>query len=65
MEAHKYFKALFCSSGQYLSSPFHVTDIPQIGEEGVRSLISPISKEEVAHALNSMKPYKAPGPDGF
>lgn len=65
MEAQKYFQALFCSTNPYYSYPFSVYNTPRLDDEGERSLISPVSKEEVAHALNSMNPYKAPGPDGF
>jgi hypothetical protein len=36
-----------------------------IDAEGKISLTSPITKKEMFDALNSMKPYKAPGPDGF
>jgi hypothetical protein len=44
---------------------FHNGLHPTIDEEGQNSLLRPVTKEEVSAALNSMKPYKAPGPDGF
>ncbi|GAU18899.1 hypothetical protein TSUD_228890 [Trifolium subterraneum] len=38
---------------------------PIITDTYINSLTCPIIKEEVTATLNSMKPFKAPGPDGF
>ncbi|GAU41508.1 hypothetical protein TSUD_302460 [Trifolium subterraneum] len=64
-EAQNYFKNLFSSSQHNTSSSFNVGTHPTIDEDGRNSLSKPVTKEEVTAALNSMKPYKAPGPDGF
>jgi hypothetical protein len=65
-EAQKYFKSLFSTSN--LNTYNNVYDDPQgpkLSEEACQSLTKPITKEEVAQALNQMHPFKAPGPDGF
>lgn len=36
-----------------------------MAEDGIRSLDLPISDEEVKTAFWSLKPFKAPGPDGL
>lgn len=39
--------------------------MPCLGVDGQQHLTKSVTKEEVSKALNSMKPCKAPGPDGF
>ncbi|XP_024632727.1 uncharacterized protein [Medicago truncatula] len=64
-EALKYFKKFFCGSQIPYSRFFNEGRHPALDDTGKTSLTSPITKKEVFAALNSMKPYKAPGPDGF
>lgn len=64
-EALKYFKSLFCSTSQTRTSSFHIQNLPCLDAEAVSILTSPVTKEEVFKALNTMKHYKAPGLDGF
>ena len=64
-EAHNYFKNFFSGNQPNHDRSFHEGGHPTIDDAGKNSLISPITKVEVLAALNSMKPYKAPGPDGF
>ena len=45
--------------------PFLDDNHPTIDEHGKKFLTDPITKAEVFPALNTMKPYKAPGPDRF
>lgn len=47
------------------ANEFQLEYFPSISEEEKIQLLQPVSKEEVTRALNSMKPFKAPGPDGF
>lgn len=62
-EAQNYFKKLFNNNNQHGHfHPFKEGTYPIIDEIGKNSLTSPITKPL---ALNSMKPYKAPCPDGF
>ncbi|CAJ2635885.1 unnamed protein product [Trifolium pratense] len=64
-EAHHYYKNFFSSNQFNQAIPFFNGFHPTVDEEGRQSLLRPVTKEEVYAALNSMKPYKAPGPDGF
>ncbi|GAU50504.1 hypothetical protein TSUD_409790 [Trifolium subterraneum] len=48
-----------------MSPTFPVAYIRPLTKTKKKSLLRPITKEELSVALNSMKPYKAPGPDGF
>ncbi|GAU45928.1 hypothetical protein TSUD_100050 [Trifolium subterraneum] len=64
-EAQNYFKNLFSSSQHSTSSSFNIGTHPTIDEDRRISLSKLVTKEEVTAALNSMKPYKAPGTDGF
>lgn len=34
-------------------------------EHHIHHILSPVTNEKVFHAINSLKPYKAPGPDGI
>lgn len=65
LEAQAYFKNLFCSNHTLLEEHLGIDNIPTISEEERIILSSPVSKEEVFGALSTMKPFKAPGPDGF
>jgi exonuclease III len=64
-EAQKYFKTLFAGTQPHYNRTFTTGPLTTIDEAGKLSLTAPVTKGEVFAALNSMKPYKAPGPDGF
>ncbi|XP_024634474.2 uncharacterized protein [Medicago truncatula] len=64
-EAQNYFKLFFTASQDNRDRTFTEGTHLSITEEGRNSLTAPITKNEVYAAFNSMKPYKAPGPDGF
>jgi hypothetical protein len=64
-EAQKYFKNFFCGRQPPTNTDFHEGATPTIEDIEKISLTKPITKNEVFATLNSMKPYKAPGPDGF
>jgi hypothetical protein len=64
-EAQKFFKNLLTNTHHSHDRTFQEGNHPTIDETGKASLTQPITKPEVFAALNSMKPYKAPGPDGF
>jgi len=64
-EAQNYFKNLFANTQPHHNRTFTTGHHPIIDNLGKLSLTKPITKNEVFAALNSMKPYKAPGPDGF
>jgi len=64
-EAQKYFKSFFTGNQPTYDRSFNDGPHPTIDTEGKTALTAPITKPEVFAALNSMKPYKAPGPDGF
>ncbi|MCI01519.1 hypothetical protein A2U01_0022546 [Trifolium medium] len=38
---------------------------PALDEDIMKALAAPLTNEEVKHAVFSMSPWKAPGPDGF
>lgn len=65
LEAQSYFKNLFCSNHNVQVTEFTLDYVPNIREDEKASLSHPVTKEEVLGALNTMKPFKAPGPDGF
>lgn len=64
-EAQKYFKNLLANTQPHQNRTFNFGLHPTIDEPSKNSLTCPITKTEVFNALNSMKPYKAPDPDGF
>lgn len=64
-EALSFFKNLFCSNHNLQVAGFHIANMPCINEKERIQLLKPVSREEVSSALNTMKPYKTPGPDGF
>jgi len=64
-EAQSYFKNLFCSNHHSHNQPFLEGNHATIDHNSKKILTDPITKAEVFAALNSMKPYKAPGPDSF
>jgi hypothetical protein len=64
-EAQKYFKNLFCGEQPNHNRSFIEGHHPTVDDFGISSLTSPVTKAEVTATLNSMKPLKAPGPDGF
>lgn len=64
-EAQSFFQGLFCSPNSDQQTKFKVRDTPKLEEEGIATLTQPVTREEIDFALNSMHPYKAPGPDGF
>lgn len=56
---------MFCSNHTLQVEDFPLDNIPCISEVDIASLLTPVSREEVLGALNTMKPFKAPGLDGF
>ncbi|PNY14401.1 ribonuclease H [Trifolium pratense] len=64
-EAQLYFKNFFSSTQPVHNRIFREGSHPIIDDAGITALTCPITKDEVTAALNSMKPFKAPGPDGF
>lgn len=64
-EAQSYFQSLFCANQNVQVADFSLSNIPVISEEEKTNLAKPVSKEEVMHALSTMQPFKAPGPNGF
>lgn len=64
-EAFNFFRPLFCSNNHDISTQFMVPNVPSLTEEAKAILMQPVSKYEVFKALNFMKPFKVPGPDGF
>jgi len=64
-EAQNYFKILLVNTQPHHNRTFHHGHHPTTDEPSKLSLTNPITKTEVFTALNSMKPYKAFGPDGF
>lgn len=65
-EAGLYYKSLFCSSNEGPADHyFNLYGEHTTRENDVLSLNNPVTKEEVSKALHSIKPYKAPWPDGF
>ncbi|CAJ2670486.1 unnamed protein product [Trifolium pratense] len=64
-ETQKFFKDLFCSPQSPHNHSFVINTHPIIDADGCGNLTKDVTKEEVTLALNSMKPFKAPGPDGF
>lgn len=64
-EAFKFFETLFCGPTATTMDRFEVSNIPRLSDDMIHTLTQPILKEEVIATLNSMQPYKSPGPDGF
>lgn len=64
-EAQNFFKNLFCAPNNLNLLPFPVKQVPKLSDDMAQRLIHPVSMEEVEEALNSMHPYKSPGPNGF
>jgi len=60
-EAHKFFKNFFTSTQPSHNRNFSVDNHPTIDNLTMNSLTKPVTKSEVL----TMKPYKAPGLDGF
>jgi ribonuclease HI len=62
-----FFKSLFQTShsSSLEAQDFLPTTIINISSADSDALSSPISDDEIKSALFSMKPFKAPGPDGF
>ncbi|GAU20604.1 hypothetical protein TSUD_33400 [Trifolium subterraneum] len=64
-EAQTYFKNFFSIAQPTHDRTFKEGSHPIIDDTGITTLTCPITKAEVTATLNSMKPFKAPGPDGF
>ncbi|GAU42452.1 hypothetical protein TSUD_235210 [Trifolium subterraneum] len=64
-EAQQYYKNFFSGNETNHAPSFYNGLHPTIDEEGKNSLLRHVTIEEVYSALNSMKPYKVPGPYGF
>ena len=61
-----HFKRLFTEDDtEYSGSQLGTWDFPVLSADDVRELVRPFSKDDVLLALQSMHPYRAPGPDGF
>lgn len=63
--AFNYFQNLFTCSETRNLSDFHDTLYPKLTDQEVENLGRPIDFEETTRAVKSMKPNKAPGPDGY
>lgn len=61
---HSYFKEIFTSS-KCQSDDFAYLSFPQVTPEYNAKLLRPFCSEEVKVAIFSMKPDKAPSPDGM
>lgn len=64
-EALKFFKNLFCLPNAAPIAALPIRNIPKLSSEMAESLSQSVSKEKVTAVLNDMRPYKAPGPNGF
>jgi len=64
IEALRYFKDLFCTRDQLISTTPSYSG-SRLQESQVQKLMTEVTKLEVHQALMSMKSYKSPGPDGF
>lgn len=63
-EALDYFQSLLCSNDP--KPPYlHSSHMSRLSDGGCDCLSAPVLQKEVKRALNSIKPLKAPGPDGF
>lgn len=65
MEAQQFFQNLFSKNCMVDVSACSQIIMPRIGEGAIANLQAPVLADEVRVAIMSMKPYKAPGPDGF
>ncbi|CAH2321007.1 Hypothetical predicted protein [Pelobates cultripes] len=71
----KYFEALYDHSPTTRQNPTHTNTLidqylqqvplPSLPTEAEEALASPITPEELAGAIKTLKPNKSPGPDGF
>ncbi|XP_057425891.1 uncharacterized protein LOC130719279 [Lotus japonicus] len=64
-EVQFYFQNLFANDPNIGDHRLHHDAFPSLSEVNRNKLMVPVTKEEVRHALMSMKPFTAPGPDGF
>nr|XP_025670055.1 uncharacterized protein LOC112769805 [Arachis hypogaea] len=64
-EALSFYKDLFCSTDPVEVNCMGDFPRPSLSSEACESLIKPVSMLEVKSAVDSMSPFKAPGPDGF
>jgi len=64
-EAQHYFQNLFCSNQHGHNHTFSEGPHPIVDDIGKLLQNCPITKAEVLAVLNTMKPYKAPGPYDF
>lgn len=64
-EALDFFSKLFAPTVQHQSVLLPIENHTTIGHACMTSLLAPVSKDEVYHALKFMKSFTAPGPDGF
>lgn len=65
MEATNFYKKLFSPNMNQSHSSLVTTNHLVLSNTGMDNLMPSVTKEEVFNSLNSMKPLKAPGPDGF
>ncbi|XP_058726567.1 uncharacterized protein LOC131597925 [Vicia villosa] len=62
---NEYYKKLFSLGERWGSWKQTQISLPDIQQEDLNKLGANVSNEEVRKAIFSMKPWKAPGPDGF
>ncbi|XP_057452893.1 uncharacterized protein LOC130744751 [Lotus japonicus] len=64
-EVQAYFQNLFARDHNIGEAMLHHDVFPSLSDVHRNKLMVPVTKDEVRKALMSMKPYTAPGPDGF
>lgn len=60
-----YWKSLFQEEGNSQYGEFMPNSFPHIPRDDWNNLTRPYSPCEIKASIMSIKPYKAPGPDGF
>lgn len=64
-EALDFFRNLFMSPVNSSPHNLMIPMLPELSDNGKKTLTDPVCKEEVKLAVFSMGSFKAPGPDGF